>query len=333
MNTDEQLHQLYRDLAEAQRGLGQGAKAADSFALALYYARRVGDVEQVRECRQKISDCNPGHIVCRESTAPLFFAQLLMRNPPDEAEQALRALQAGRGPARSSVAAVSTLEIDPFAYARVDPMDGVTEIPFDFPADSSPQPAEPKLDWQSEARQPPTTTTGTEGLDNHHLFSFTKVEKPTPREPAPLEDLFGLKSVVVPQATPSAVKDYLFEEPAGATSPGDAAREETWSGAASVIHAASILTLILGAACVSFFGYELYPTVKKLDVPRLVARFEQAVLKSKSEPASMNEGEREGTQLQPSSGARVDFDLPAPAPLSRSTVRARDDRGEGRTTR
>ncbi|MFO0944855.1 MAG: hypothetical protein U1D30_02745 [Planctomycetota bacterium] len=333
MSTDHQLQQLYRDLAEAHRGMGQGAKAADSYALALYYARRIGDVEQVRDCRQKISDCNPSHIVCRESTAPLFFAQLLMRNPPDEAEQTLRSLQASRSTPKPSPSATSTLDIDPFAYARIDPMDGVTEIPFDFPPlEKTPAP-EPTLEWQGEPSKPALSpkTAGTEGLDNHHLFSFAKSENPLPRDPAPLEDLFGLRSAAATmQATPMAVDDYIFEE----SSPNaDAEQRETYSFASSLIQGASILTLIVGTACVTFFGYELYPTMKNLDVPRLLARFEKAVLKPKNEPASMNAGDAETAASAVNAVTDDGYELPAPNPVSHSTVRSRDNRANGSTTR
>lgn len=87
--SDARLYQLYFDFGTVQQQRNRPSEAADAFALALYYARRLGDTHRVSQCRELVLERNPNHLGAQPVSAPLFFAQLLMRYPVDEVEQAL----------------------------------------------------------------------------------------------------------------------------------------------------------------------------------------------------------------------------------------------------
>lgn len=89
MNSDQRLYELYLEFAEANGRRAQTGEAADAYSLALYYARRLGDAEKIDHCRDQVAQLNPNHILSHQTSAPLFFAQLLMRYPADEVQHAL----------------------------------------------------------------------------------------------------------------------------------------------------------------------------------------------------------------------------------------------------
>jgi hypothetical protein len=87
--SDWRLYQLYMEFGEAQDRRARAIEAADAYALALYYARRLNDPARINECRQLVISRSPNHIGAQQVSAPLFFAQLLMRYPADEVEMML----------------------------------------------------------------------------------------------------------------------------------------------------------------------------------------------------------------------------------------------------
>ncbi|HVJ81062.1 MAG TPA: hypothetical protein VNC50_08335, partial [Planctomycetia bacterium] len=92
-SSDWELYQLYMDVGDAQTRRQRLHEAADSYALALYYARRMGDVTRVGHCRELVLARSPNHVAGQSISAPLFYAQLLMRYPADEMQQALESLR------------------------------------------------------------------------------------------------------------------------------------------------------------------------------------------------------------------------------------------------
>ncbi|MBX9652961.1 hypothetical protein K2Y11_05005 [bacterium] len=89
----EELQSLYFELGDALAQKGQLADAADSYALAMYYAKRGGNSALADLCREQILICHPNHVVIRENSAPLFYAQLLMRYPSDESKVQLERIK------------------------------------------------------------------------------------------------------------------------------------------------------------------------------------------------------------------------------------------------
>lgn len=115
-SSDLQLHQLYLELGEAHASRHRSHEAADAYALSMYYARRVGDDLRVRRCRELIAACNPNHVSVQTTSAPLFFAQLLMRYPADEVERTLAALKTDR--AAGGTATLAHPELPPLPAYR-----------------------------------------------------------------------------------------------------------------------------------------------------------------------------------------------------------------------
>ena len=89
----EELQSLYFEFGDALAQKGQLADAADSYALAMYYAKRGGNSALADLCREQILVCHPNHVVIRENNAPLFYAQLLMRYPADESKAQLERIK------------------------------------------------------------------------------------------------------------------------------------------------------------------------------------------------------------------------------------------------
>lgn len=95
----EDLQSLYFELGNALASRSQLPQAADAYALAMYYARRSGNTALAEHCREQILVCQPGHVAAREASAPLFFAQLLMRYPAGYARNRLAQIQSEPSPA------------------------------------------------------------------------------------------------------------------------------------------------------------------------------------------------------------------------------------------
>lgn len=120
---DEQLHDVYMSLGAAQAGQGQIAEAADAYALALYYAKRIGSEALVEKCRRLILAFDAKHMGAQAKVAPLYFAQLLIRYPVDRARQMLKN---GQNP-----------EPDPFLKAHVPQPVVAPAMPAEVPSQTA----------------------------------------------------------------------------------------------------------------------------------------------------------------------------------------------------
>lgn len=292
MSSDVELHGLYLEFADAQRGVGQMARAADSYALALYYAKRLGDVTRVRRCREQVALCNPDHVVCRESSAPLFFAQLLLRYPPEEVAERLEAMKSGvwladtdpfaamgDGAEHGARAEVADPFLDPMTYARISAADGIIETDYsarnptasaapaprsvpETPADPS-QPRPEPFAWPEPAgaNSGASSTRQTTVADRHHLYvpgQGSTSEVGDFRMPR------GFTTAVQPTA------DYQFAEPPKATRSG-AARPSLFT---TGVNAVSALTVVIGIISVGFFASQIHPTLTRagIDLESMLSR-------------------------------------------------------------
>jgi hypothetical protein len=111
--SDWRLYQLYMEFGEAQDRRARPSEAADAYALALYFARRLNDPARIHECRQLMLERNPNHVAGQAVSAPLFFAQLLMRYPADEVEMMLTS-----GKPEASGPTVAVAEEEPVIHAQ-----------------------------------------------------------------------------------------------------------------------------------------------------------------------------------------------------------------------
>lgn len=306
MSSDIELHGLYLEFADAQRGVGQMARAADSYALALYYAKRIGDVARVRRCREQVAVCNPDHVVCRESSAPLFFAQLLLRYPPEEVAERLEAMKSGvwladndplasMGDGAGSGSEPSESFVDPMTYARINAADGIFET--DYSGRNSAAPAAPTARAVPEtpadpgfprpepfARLEPVpatsdTSSARQGTlaDRHHLY--------VPGHGSTDE----VGDFRMPRGFTTAVQpadDYQFAQPPKTRS--SAGRPSLFTTGLDVM---SVLTLVIGIISVGFFGSQIHPTLTRagIDVESMLSRATGADADSSSEPGADSE--------------------------------------------
>ncbi len=87
------LYELYEKLGNLLEQRRRGKDAADFLALAIYYARQEKHDAKTHELTERIRVLNPNHVLLRDPKSPLFFAQLLMRYPADEAERICTTLE------------------------------------------------------------------------------------------------------------------------------------------------------------------------------------------------------------------------------------------------
>ena len=80
--SDWRLYQLYMEFGEAQDRRARVNEAADAYALALYYARRLNDPARINECRQLVLSRSPNHIAGQAVSAPLFSRSCSCAIPP-----------------------------------------------------------------------------------------------------------------------------------------------------------------------------------------------------------------------------------------------------------
>lgn len=141
----EELQSLYFELGDALAQKGQLADAADSYALAMYYAKRGGNAALADLCREQILICHPNHVVIRENSAPLFYAQLLMRYPADESKVQLERIKAelASKPAAPLTPADALSMMEPMSQASSMVMADFELAPLPTPAPASPPPVSP----------------------------------------------------------------------------------------------------------------------------------------------------------------------------------------------
>jgi hypothetical protein len=265
-SSDQQLHTLYWDLAELHCVGGRRSEAADHFALALYYARRMSNAERVEAARRRVVECSPQHLAAREVSAPLFFAQLLIRYPADEAAHSLGMMRRSTKTSASlehSVGIMASTHVDdPFfsshanaGLPQLDPLPDPffdSRSPFDLGA-SSPigHPVEPRV--ESDPSSPSRTRGGTipPEFENHHLYDL------------------GSSSPVIGSAADRIVDDYMKPEKIFTPphSKETFAEPGFWG---TVLNGLTFMTILIGMSSVGFFGYELYPRLVRLDGPTLV---------------------------------------------------------------
>ncbi|QDU64052.1 hypothetical protein Pan216_49400 [Planctomycetes bacterium Pan216] len=215
---DQRLHELYKQLGEHQAAQGQTSEAADSYALALYFAHRTRRPDLVAYCRIQVAQLNPDHVLVREESAPLLNAQLLLRIPPQKAEGLLAKLKqqpltttpettalpepapAALMAATASVQETSTSE----QLAAATPVTGIEPTPAAGGMPAAPEPASEPDDmmfqqiWQeydqllkvNDAPEPvgapftPTTLEETSVMENLAESSATTATTPPQQETA-----------------------------------------------------------------------------------------------------------------------------------------------------
>jgi hypothetical protein len=136
----EELQSLYFELGDALAQKGQLADAADSYALAMYYAKRGGNSALADLCREQILVCHPNHVVIRENSAPLFYAQLLMRYPADESKVQLERIknELASKPAAPMTPAETLSMMEPMSQAASMVMADFEPAPTPVPVASPP---------------------------------------------------------------------------------------------------------------------------------------------------------------------------------------------------
>lgn len=239
--SDQRLQQLYLDLAQMQAGYGDPNRAADAYALALYYARRRGDVTLASECREQVRRHNPRHVIARDGSAPLFFAQLLLRYPADEVEQEIDHLRR-----RATEPADTGAEVAPATPWQTQARGATPEAP----------PQAPTPPVRHVAERSPVTPVEPTPFDMPAAQSSARPIDPlgNPFEPiAPAPETVGRAqwTAAPPQvATPAAVAAPDEEE----------AEEDDGSPfLRGLINASAALTAFAGFAAVALYGYVLMP--------------------------------------------------------------------------
>lgn len=92
------LFDLYIRAGEHLIAIGQKKRAADAFALALYYATELTNPQAQQYCRQRIVHCDSGHPAAQMPPPPLVFAQLLMSFPAEVAEKSMTEIHTAATP-------------------------------------------------------------------------------------------------------------------------------------------------------------------------------------------------------------------------------------------
>lgn len=242
-HNDAQLHQLYLELADVQAGNGRGTEAADHYALAMYYARRMGDSEKVALCKRRILECQPAHIAGHENSAPLFFAQLLIRYPAEEAAQTLQLIKrAGLAPDPSPIPTLARASAAGFVEEGRALEDFEKKVLNDI-GWMKPPAREPE--WVSEPAPPaaatsPMTPTPAPEFESHHVFESKNRIASGDR----------------------AVTDYL---PPERLFPKD---RRAWSEVGfwgSMLNSAAVAAVIIGIGAIGFLSRELYPDLARMD--------------------------------------------------------------------
>lgn len=306
-STDQQLHELYWELGQAQAECGRQVEAADSYALALYYARRLGDADLMKRCRARIVEAHPTHLGGKESPAPLFFAQLLIRYPADEAAHALSLLKrtslGDDWPVSPSFPVELTTVHRPTPSSMDRPFSVAGETPFADLLESAVPSAPGGRDPRSlpESREPASSgsLSGQSNFENHHVYDL------------------GTGSIPV-EAPSRAVDDFFFEP---SLLPD---KRESWSEMGfwgSALQVFGSLTAIAGVVALGFFSYELIPTLARFDarevVQSLVAPVEGSTtqdLHALPNLARGGDGKTPSTNLPPSPPTRIGMNADRAAP-------------------
>lgn len=253
-SSDQHLYQLYSDLGDAQSAHGDKAAAADAYALALYYARRMSNDALASLCRRKVVENNPHHVAAQQTSAPLHFAQLLMRYPADEAEKMLVRLRQSPQPAMAAVPSpfeITTafsmqtggLEEEPSLFQPPTKMEEqVTQPTIDLPKPTV-KPQAPVLPFQHRPEMP-----SVDQFEQHHVFDLGSGEMGSRAQSLRVTEEF------LQPNTPAAA----------------ASREDESSELAMAIHFAAICAVIVGLVSIGFFAVQMYPSLSRVNLERVV---------------------------------------------------------------
>lgn len=278
----EELQTLYFELGDALAREGRLAEAADVYAIAMYYARRTGNQSLAELCREQVLTCHPNHVGAREESAPLFFAQLLMRYPAEDAQRRLDELNAA---SNSKGVCGWTVPLPGGSFET--PAPGVMASPEPAPPDSSilahnpsaaPSPPKPRpapaavaaLDLPEYAPSPPTR-----GRTNNSLaalFADVPVAPPasspasTPRggwagaAPGEIEQHHAFASAG-PRAH-RAMDDFETHE---SPRPAPRSTQRQYDEGMTWLNPIAAVLALAGAIAAGFFAYRLYPEIMRIE--------------------------------------------------------------------
>lgn len=281
---ETELPDLYLDLAEVHARLGEHVRAADEFALALYYAHRAGNQPLVERCRTRIAQNNPNHILCRQPLAPLCFGPLLIAYPPDRSRDELARLRSvvlidpACQPETGTSAHLVSAELGsrsigepvrvsgqpPSALSPAGPpQESLGSMGQGSKTVSAAQPAkhpDPDPDWVWPGTAAAQTTAPSEVPWPGERAEPASASASTSQKVA-WESHHGLHASLARKPGPrppfELVDDFAFEEDAGIPEPV----EEEGSLFARPIHVVACLTLAVGLGAAGFFAYRLAPAL------------------------------------------------------------------------
>lgn len=281
---DRQLYDLYCRLGDHYSTSGNSAEAADGYALALYYARRLGDDVAMERCRQQVAQHHPRHVAAGDKVEPLFFAQLLIRYPADEAQQLLQS-QGERRAAARNVAAVFSVVASPMSYAI--PQVGRA------PSPSRQSPTRPEHDARTVASSqqepkllerepaialdraappasapipertvpatvpPPVAADKTSAMEHHHVFDLG-----TRAAADHVESLRAVEDVLLKNAVD--LDEQLDDDEATSPSP--------------TMNLVAAFAVFVGFVAIGFFAYELHPALSRIGLDGIVERVSRSGL-------------------------------------------------------
>jgi hypothetical protein len=287
-NYDRQLFRIYYQMAEVYAQSGRSAEAADGYALALYYARRLEDHKAEQECRTLVARHHPRHVAAGDKAEPLFFAQLLIRYPADEAQQFLQSYSDRRrqsASARSSYTVIASaapfspslgvITTQPQPQGSIPALNTTVAVA-DGPGPTFTNPApQPALAFEMA----PTTPKNEPIVEQPSVLTHNDTITPTapsPTAPATIEHhhVFDLGTRAASEQVESlrAVEDVLLRQSSDAEIDFD---EPERSALASAINVVAACAVFIGFAAIGFFAYELNPIVSRWDLSGLVERIGQ----------------------------------------------------------
>lgn len=287
-SSDQHLYQLYRNLGDALAVRGDRASAADAFALALYYARRMGNQALASECQQMVITNNRRHVAAQQTSAPLHFAQLLMRYPADEAEKKLAELSQAPQPVLSVASSPFEIATTAFSLHTADvEEDAEPSLPIDKqstqPMINLSQPTVKKeapvlpFNYRPEIPAP-------DQLEQHHVFDLGSGE-------------MGARAQSL-----RLTEEFLHPHTRGTQAPV----EDEASELALAIHFAGICAIVVGLISIGFFAVQMYPSLTRKNLERVVKMFiETGAAEESSESLASQE---------------TVFEAQLPAPISIETV-------------
>ena len=362
----EELQTLYFELGDALARAGQLPEAADSYAIAMYYARRTGNQSLADLCREQVLACHPNHVGGREESAPLFFAQLLMRYPAEDAQRRLDALNAA-----STAQGIGGWTVPLSGGAFETPVPGVMASPEPAPPDApclasphlaAPTPPSPRpVPAAVASLDLPEYSPGRGRASSSLAALFADVPVPAPVQapqsvpqsnaprpgwPGAAAGGFEQHHAYPPLASPRAHRAADdFEMDAPNRSAPRSERRQYDEGMTWLNPIAAVLALA-GAIAAGFFAYRLYPEITRIEQSQARSALVEALQDvahwcRKTADAASNEfsrladrgaeprsavGGADAAEIQPDTGAETDSSSAWPA-LPRELPKIADEPG------